>query len=88
MVKYGLFGESEEETLRKCAVFYGAIGSERPPESFYLASILRMTEEEEKFWKAFGEGKYCPELIFGVTAECANIEKHPMALWKCRDKGE
>ena len=54
----------------------------------YLASVLIPTEEEEQFWKAFGEGKYCPELIFEATAECANVEKHPMALWKCRNKGE
>lgn len=37
---------------------------------------------------ADAEGRYCPELIFGATAECANVEKHPMALWKCRDKGK
>ena len=54
----------------------------------YLASVLVPTEEEEEFWKAFAERKYCPELIFGVSAECANVEQHPMALWKCRDKGE
>ena len=122
MVKYGLFDESEEAMLRKCAVFYGAIGAECPPERFeidnvgnvskqqikrdldpvlrkgerfdlemaqkkvceYLASLLVPTEEEEKFWKAFGEGKYCPELIFGATNKCANVEKHPMALWKCK----
>ena len=45
-------------------------------------------EEEELFWKAFAEGKYCPELIFGDEDECTNVVKHPMALWKCRDKGE
>lgn len=126
VVKYGLFDKSEEAMLRKCAVFYSAIGSECPPERFeidnvgnvskqqikrdldpvlrrgerfdlemaqkeickYLASVLMLTEEEEMFWKAFSEGKYCPELIFGVTSECVNVEKHPMALWKCRDKGE
>ena len=54
----------------------------------YLVSILRTTEEEEMFWKAFAEGRYCPELIFGATAEYTNVEKHPMALWKCRDKGK
>ena len=43
----------------------------------YLTSVLVSTEEEEMFWKVFGD-----------TAECANVEKHPMALWKCRDKGE
>ncbi len=126
MVKYGLFDESEEDMLRKCAVFYGAIGAERPPERFkldnvgnvskqqikrdldpvlrkgerfdlemaqkevgkYLSDILISTEEEEMFWKAFAEGRYCPELIFGATAECRNVEKHPMVLWKCSDKGE
>lgn len=36
MVKFGLFDESEEEMLRKCAVFYSAIGAERPPENFEL----------------------------------------------------
>ena len=124
MVKYGLFDESEEAMLRKCAVLYSAIGAECPPEKFeldnvghvskqqikrdldpvlrkgerfdlemaqkkvceYLASVLMLTEEEEVFWKAFAEGRYCPELIFGSTAECVNVEKHPMALWKCRDK--
>lgn len=54
----------------------------------YLADVLLPTEEEELFWKAFAEGRYCPELIFGATAECVNVEKHPMALWKCRDKGK
>lgn len=126
MVKYGLFDESEEAMLRKCAVFYSAIGAEYPPERFeldnvgnvskqqikrdldpvlrkgerfdlemaqkkvceYLVSVLVPTEEEEMFWKAFAGGRYSPELIFGTTAECVNVEKHPMALWKCRDKGE
>ena len=54
----------------------------------YLASVLMPTEEETMFWKAFAEGRYCPELIFKATAECANVGKHPMALWKCRDKRE
>ena len=54
----------------------------------YLASVLVPTKEEEMFWKAFAEGRYCPELIFEDTVECANVEKHPMAVWKCRDKGE
>ena len=52
----------------------------------YLASVLMPTKEEEMFWKAFAEGRYCPELIFGDTAECTNVVKHPMALWKSRDK--
>lgn len=125
MVNYDLFDESEEIMLRKCAVFYSAIGAEHSPERFeldnvghvtkqqikrdldpvlrkgerfelemaqkkvrkYLTSVLKPTEQEEMFWKVFGEGRYCPELVFGATAECANVEKHPMALWKCRSRG-
>lgn len=51
----------------------------------YLAAILMPTEEEELFWKSFSDGSYHPEWIFGDSNELANIEKHPMALWKCRD---
>lgn len=124
MVKYSLFDESEEELLRKCVVFYSAIGAEQPPGKFelenigkvssqqikrdldpvlrkgekfdlevaktetrnYLELVLRPTGEEELFWAVFKEGRYCPELIFGNAAEYENIEKHPMALWKCRNK--
>ena len=126
MVKFGLFDESEETMLRKCAVFYSAIGAAQPPEKFeldnigkvsfqqikrsldpvlrkgerfnlefaqrevreYLASILLPTKEEELFWKAFSEGNYYPELVFGDSKELRNVAKHPMALWKCRDKEE
>lgn len=124
MVKCGLFDESEEDMLRKCAVFYSAIGTEKPPAKFelgqigavsaqqikrdlnpvlrksekfdleavqkevgeYLASIMIPTKEEEMFWRAFAEGKYCPELIFDEGQELKNILNHPMALWKCRNK--
>ena len=52
----------------------------------YLASILILTREEELFWRAFSEGSYNPDLIFGESNELINVEKHPMALWKCRNK--
>ena len=39
MVTYGLFDESEEAMLRKCAVFYSAIGAEYPPEKFELDNV-------------------------------------------------
>ena len=126
MVRYGLFDESEEAMLRKCAVFYSAIGAAQPPGKFeldnigkvssqqikrdlnpvirkgerfdldfaqrevreYLASILITTKEENLFWKAFSEGNYYPAWVFGDSNELRNVSKHPMALWKCRDKEE
>ena len=126
MVKFGLFDESEEAMLRKCVVFYSAIGSAQPPEKFelnnignvsfrqikrdlnsvlrkgerfdlefvqkevkdYLTSVLVPTKEEKLFWKAFSEGNYYPDWVFGDSDEFRNVAKHPMALWKCRDKEE
>ena len=126
MVRFGLFDESEEAMLRKCTVFYSAIGAAQPPTKFeldnigkvsslqikrdldpvlrkgerfnlefaqrevreYLASILVQTKEEELFWKAFSEGSYYPDWVFGDSNELRNVAKHPMALWKCRDQKE
>ncbi len=124
MVKFGLFDENEKELFRKCAVFYSAVGAERPQETFdldnigkisamqikrdlnpvlrkgekfyleevqkevreYLTLVLVPTKEEVAFWNAFAQGEYLPKLIFGESTECTNVEKHPMAIWKCRDK--
>lgn len=124
MVRYGLFDECEQEMLRKCVVFYSAIGGEKPPVQFelgnignvsmmqikrdlnpvlkareqfdlkiarkevknYLGDILIPTTEEQMFWRAFAERKYCPEWVFGQSDEFENVKKHPMAMWKCRDK--
>ncbi len=54
----------------------------------YLASILMPTREEKLFWKAFSKGGYHPDWIFGKSDELVNVAKHPMALWKCRNKAE
>lgn len=111
MVKFGLFDESEEAMLRKCVVFYSAIGSAQPPEKFaldnignvsfrqikrdlnsvlrkgerfdlefvqkevkdYLTSVLVPTKEEKLFWKAFSEGNYYPDWVFGDSDEFRNV---------------
>lgn len=52
----------------------------------YLASVIVPTQEEVEFWKIFARGEYLPKLLFGEGKELANVEKHPMAIWKCRDK--
>ncbi len=54
------------------------------------ATKNRTCNEPEKefklFWKAFSEGSYHPDWIFEENNEFVNIAKHPMALWKCRNK--
>lgn len=48
MVKYGLFGGLEQEMLRKCAVYYSAIGSENPPEKFAIENISNVSQKKIK----------------------------------------
>jgi len=48
MVHFGLFDETQTDTLRKCVVFYIAIGSERLPEAFDFTKINALTEREIK----------------------------------------
>ncbi len=44
LVKFGLTDESVEPMLRKCVVFYSAIGSESPPIEFHLNAIDQVTQ--------------------------------------------
>ena len=48
MVRYGLFDEEEQIMLRKCAVYYSAIGSETPPEKFDLSNIGKLSSQKIK----------------------------------------
>jgi len=50
----------------------------------FMKGILDANEDECLFWKRFSEGVYLPELVF--QDETKNIENHPMALWKCRNR--
>jgi len=50
----------------------------------FLSSILSVNDNEKMFWENFSKGNYKPELIF--DEDIGNIEKHPMALWKCRGR--
>ena len=48
MLRFGLFDESEQEMLRKCIVFYSAIGSEETPTAFTFDSIASITQNQIK----------------------------------------
>ena len=76
MVKFGLFDERFDLEFVQKEV------------KDYLTSVLVPTKEEKLFWKAFSEGNYYPDWVFGDSDEFRNVAKHPMALWKCRDKEE
>lgn len=44
MITHELFDESQMDMLRKCVVFYSAIGAERPPKEFGLDNIGKVTK--------------------------------------------
>ncbi len=48
MLNYSLFDDREQEMLRKCIVFYSAIGSERAPDGFSFDSILALRQNKIK----------------------------------------
>jgi hypothetical protein len=48
LVKSGLIDESEEPLLRKCVVFYSAIGAESPPVEFQFNTIDHVTQNRIK----------------------------------------
>ncbi len=48
VVRYGLFDEREQEMLRKCVVFYSAIGTETPPMQFGLNNISNISAMQIK----------------------------------------
>lgn len=48
LVKFDLFNESEKRLLRKCVVFYSAIGSESLPFEFLLSTLDQITPKRIK----------------------------------------
>lgn len=48
MLRFGLFNESEQDLLRKCTVFYSAIGSEEISATFSFDSIAAITQNRIK----------------------------------------
>lgn len=48
LVKFGLIDESDEPLLRKCVVFYSAIGAESPPFEFQFNMIDQVTQNRIK----------------------------------------
>ncbi len=48
LVQYGLFDEEEQIMLRKCVVYYSAVGTETPPEKFDLSNIGKVSAQKIK----------------------------------------
>lgn len=48
MMQYGLFDESQESLLKKCVMFYSAIGADAAPEHFSFDNIAGVTQQRIK----------------------------------------
>lgn len=48
MLKYSLFDESEQSLLRKCILFYSAIGSDMVPKKFNFSNIINLPQSKIK----------------------------------------
>jgi len=48
MAYFGLYDETQTDILRKCVVFYAAIGGEQAPETFDFSKMDMLTEREIK----------------------------------------
>lgn len=83
MVKYGLFDEGEEDMLRKSAVFYSAIGAERPPERFKLDNVGKVSGQQIK-------RDLVPVLRKGERFDLEmllNVQILKIILWHCGNVG-
>lgn len=52
----------------------------------FLKSFLTFSETEKAFISHFNQREYRPDILFEEGIIVKRIEKHPMALWKCRPK--
>jgi len=50
----------------------------------YIARLMQLTEREEEYMDRFISKEYMPELLFDDKEIVERIQRHPMALWKCR----
>lgn len=48
MMEYGLFDESQEPMLKKCVMFYSAIGSDSVPDRFHFEQIASVSQQRVK----------------------------------------
>ncbi len=50
----------------------------------YISELMKITPQEMEYMEAFERKEYRPELLFDDTVIIENIERHPMAVWKCK----
>ena len=52
----------------------------------YISGLMHLTETEQEYMERFMNKEYRPELLFCDSEIVERLEKHPMAIWKCKQK--
>jgi predicted nucleotidyltransferase component of viral defense system len=82
MIHFKLFDETQTDTLRKCAVFYTAIASERVPDTFDFTKMDALTEREIKM-------RLAPMLrkkeLFNLDVARERVKKYLTSLFELSD---
>lgn len=60
------------------------LGERQQQAKDYIDRLMQLTEREEEYMDRFISKEYMPELLFDDKEIIERIQRHPMALWKCR----
>ena len=60
------------------------LGERQQQAKDYIDRLMQLTEREEEYMDRFISKEYMPELLFDDKEIVERIQRHPMALWKCR----
>lgn len=60
------------------------LGERQQQAKDYIARLMQLTEREVEYMDRFISKEYMPELLFDDKEIVERIQRHPMALWKCR----
>jgi len=60
------------------------LGERQQQAKDYIDRLMQLTEREEEYMDTFISKEYMPELLFDDKEIVERIQRHPMALWKCR----
>ena len=60
------------------------LGERQQQAKDYITKLMQLTEQEVEYMDRFISKEYMPELLFDDKEIVERIQRHPMALWKCR----
>lgn len=95
MIEYGLFDESQESLLKKCVMFYSAIGSARVPDRFHLDKIASVSQKRIKTdlipvlrCGTWFDAKKAEEQVTSYLERLLTPDERELSFWTSFSKGK